>query len=119
MVVFSCSFVNMSRNRENGSQKGHRQSGGQPKVAYPSSLLKNAGKTSPIGRDALCCMTLESSEPIGKEKDHDAIKCGQSTRKQPKRRQRGLVLALDDACLLVFSASASDFAPPLASRLHN
>jgi len=82
-------------------------------------VLKNAVKNSSIGRDALWCMNMESSEPMGKEINYYAIKCGQTTSKQPKRRQRGPLMAPDEASLFVFSASASNFAPPLASRLHN
>ena len=75
-------------------------------VAQFISLLKNAVKTSSLEKDALCFIPRESSAPIGKEKDREAPKCEQSTRKQPKRRQKGLVLAPDDAYLLVFSAAA-------------
>jgi hypothetical protein len=70
------------------------------------SLLKNAVKSSSIGRGCCVFITLEASEPIGKEKDHGAVKYGKASRKQPKREQKGPLLAWDDACLLVSSASA-------------
>jgi hypothetical protein len=84
-----------------------------------SSLLKNAVKNSSVERDALCFILRKLSAPIEEEKAHSARKYGQSTRKQPKRRQRGPLLALDDACLHAFSANASDFAQQPASTLHH
>src|SRR5690348_1840504 len=79
------------------------------RVVQCISLLKNAVKNSTLRKKAWCYMILESSEPIGKEIDSSAMKCGQSTPKQPKRRQIWPVLASDEASFRVFSANASGF----------